>query len=72
MKNLPTIYQSKTNVPGKMSKFGFNYNRRQVLLAVHKLYEHYFRQNFLKFYDKTDMYVRIRVEFLQNMVMQLV
>ena len=48
----PTIYQNKTKVPGKSSKFEFNYKERQVVLPVHKLFEHDNWQDLLKFSNK--------------------
>ena len=37
-----------------MSKFGDYYKEKLVLLTVLQLFEHYYWQNLLKFYDKKD------------------
>ena len=39
----------------------FNYEGKEVLLIMHKLYEHYFWQNWLMFYGETDLSIRMRV-----------
>ena len=40
---------------------GFNYKERQVVLTMHKLFEHDFWQNWLKFYEKMDLPTRMRI-----------
>ena len=41
-KVLPKIYRNKTKIPEASSNAGLNDKERQVLLIVHKLFEHKF------------------------------
>ena len=64
-KNAWKFYQqftkTKLNFRRKWASSGFNYQKRLVLLTVHKLFEHYFLKNWLKFYKKVDLSTRMRV-----------
>ena len=44
----------------KVASSGLNHKVRQVLLALRKLFEHEFSQNWVKFYDKMDLPIRMR------------
>ena len=44
-----------------MSKFWDYYKEKLVLLTVLQLFEHYYWQNLLKFYDKKDLSTHIRI-----------
>ena len=57
----PKYTKTKLKFQRKWASSGFNYKERQVLLTVHKLYEHYFWQNWLKFYDKMDLSIRMGI-----------
>ena len=50
----------------------FYQKKRYILLTVQKLFERYFWQNFLKFYDKMDLPIQMRIivtkERTQNIV----
>ena len=55
------ITKTKLKFRGKWASSSFNYKKRWVLLTVHILFEHYFWQNWLKFYDKMDLSIRMTV-----------
>ena len=61
--NLPK--QNKSS-GGNVHVPGLIYKERSVLLTVHKLFEHFFFQNWLKFYYKMDLSIRMRIIYNVN------
>ena len=57
----PKFTKTKLKFQGKWASSRFTYKERLVLLPVHKLVEHYFWQNWLKFYDRVDLPIRMRI-----------
>ena len=55
------LSKTKLKFQGKWASSGFSHKESYVLLTVHKLCEHYYWQNWLKFYDKMDLSIRMRV-----------
>ena len=53
--------KTKIKFREKLANSGFNYKEESVVLTVHKLSEHDFCQKWLKFYDKIDLPIRMKI-----------
>ena len=55
--------KTKLKFQEKWKSYGFNFkNVSSYQLCMHKLSEHYFRQNWLKFYNKMDLSIQMSFE----------
>ena len=61
--------KTKLKLRGKVASSEFSHKERQVLLTVHKLFEHFFWQNILKFYNK--IHLTMKTIYNVNNVIEL-
>ena len=61
IKILPTIYQNKTIYLGKVESAWFVYKKWQIISTIYQLCEYSFGLNCLKFSDKMDLTIRVRI-----------
>ena len=58
---LPTTYQNKTKMPEKIGSAWFLYKKWQVIAIIYKLFLYNFWWNCLKFSDKMDLTIQLKV-----------